>query len=308
MTASASGEKLARVGEVDLCYETFGSPDAPPMLLVMGLGAQMLLWDEPFCRQLADHGFWVIRYDNRDVGRSTILRHARVATIPQMLRRDPRGAAYSLDDMAADAVGLLDHLGIDAAHVVGVSMGGMIAQLLAINFPARVRSLVSIMSSTGNRRVGRTHPSLYPRFFRRPRFERSAYIEDFLTTYQTIGSRRYPPDPERKRTLGARCYDRGYHPAGSTRQLMAVLTAPDRTVALGRVGAPTTVIHGDADPLVGISGGRATAAAVPDARLVVIPGMGHDMPPVLWPKIIAAIVENAARAGERAGGLRFSRG
>jgi pimeloyl-ACP methyl ester carboxylesterase len=267
----------------------------------MGLGSQMLLWDEAFCEQLADHGFWVIRYDNRDVGRSSILRHARVPTIPQMLRRDPSAAAYSLDDMAADAVGLLDHLGIEAAHVVGVSMGGMLAQLVAINFPERVLSLVSMMSSTGNRRVGRTHPTLYPRFFRRPRFERSAYIEDFVNTYRTIGSRRYPPDPARKRALAARCFDRGYHPAGASRQLMAILTAPDRTAMLGRVRAPTTVIHGDADPLVGISGGRATAQAIPDARLVVIPGMGHDMPPVLWPPIIAAIVENAARAAERSG-------
>jgi pimeloyl-ACP methyl ester carboxylesterase len=291
-------EQFARIGEVELCYETFGSPDAPPMLLVMGLGSQMLLWDEAFCQQLADHGFWVIRFDNRDVGRSSILRHAPVPTIPQLLRRDPRAAAYSLEDMAGDAIGLLDHLGIEAAHVVGVSMGGMLAQLVAINFPERTLSLVSMMSSTGNRRVGRTHPSLYSRFFRRPRFERSAYIEDFLNTYRTIGSRRYPPDPQRKRALAARCFDRGYHPAGSSRQLMAIMTAPDRTAALRRVRAPTTVIHGDADPLVGISGGQATAGAIPDARLVVIPGMGHDMPPVLWPPIIAAIVENAARAGQ----------
>jgi pimeloyl-ACP methyl ester carboxylesterase len=293
-------EQFARVNGIELCYETFGSPDAPPMLLVMGLGAQMLLWDEEFCRELAGHGFWVIRFDNRDIGRSTILRHLPVPTVAQLIRRDPRAAHYSLDDMATDAVGLLDHLGIEAAHVVGVSMGGMIAQLIAINHPARVRSLVSIMSSTGNRRVGRTHPRLYPRLFRRPRFERSAYIEDFLTTYRVIGSRRYPPDPERKRALAARCYDRGYHPAGATRQLAAIIAAPDRTPLLAHITAPTTVIHGDADPLVGISGGRATARAIPDARLVVIPGMGHDMPPVLRPQIIQPIVENAARAGERA--------
>jgi pimeloyl-ACP methyl ester carboxylesterase len=175
-------------------------------------------------------------------------------------------------------------------------MGGMIAQLLAINHPDRVRSLVSIMSSTGNRRVGRTHPSLYHRFFRRPRFDRAAYIEDFLNTYVTIGSRRYPPDPDRKRAMAARCYDRGYHPAGAARQLGAILAAPDRTAALGRVRVPTTVIHGDGDRLVGVSGGRATAGAIPGARLVEIADMGHDMPPVLWPQIIDAIVENAARA------------
>jgi pimeloyl-ACP methyl ester carboxylesterase len=291
-------EQLAQVADLKLCYETFGVPEAPPMLLVMGLGAQMLLWDEEFCRRLADHGFWVIRYDNRDIGRSTILRHLPVPTIAQLLRRDPRAAAYSLDDMAGDAVGLLDHLDIDAAHVIGVSMGGMIAQLLAIHAPDRVLSLASIMSSTGNRRVGRTHPRLYPRLFRRPRFDRESYIADFLATYRAIGSRRYPPDPDRKRALAARCYDRGYHPAGAARQLAAIIAAPDRTAALARVRVPTTVIHGDADPLVGVSGGRATARVIPDARLVVIRGMGHDLPPVLWPQIIDAIVENAARAGE----------
>jgi pimeloyl-ACP methyl ester carboxylesterase len=292
----SSGEQFAQVGDVTLCYETFGAPDAPPMLLVMGLGAQMLLWDEAFCEQLAGHGFFVIRFDNRDIGRSTILRDAPVPTVAQLLRRDPRGAAYSLDEMAADAAGLLDHLGIAEAHVVGVSMGGMIAQLLAVNAPERVLSLVSIMSSTGNRRVGRTHPRLYPRLVRRPQFERAAYIEDFLTTYRLIGSRQYPPDPERKRALAARCFDRGHHPAGAARQLAAIVSAPDRTAALGEVRVPATVIHGDADPLVNVSGGRATARAIPDARLVVIPGMGHDMPPALWPQVIEAIVVNAARA------------
>jgi pimeloyl-ACP methyl ester carboxylesterase len=224
-----------------------------------------------------------------------------VPTVSQLIRRDPRAAGYTLDEMAADAAGLLDHLGLDAAHVVGASMGGMIAQLMAINHPRRVLSLVSIMSTTGNRRVGRTNPMLYPRLFRRPQFERSAYIEDFLATYRAIGSRRYPPDPDRRRALAARCYDRGYHPAGASRQLAAIVATADRTAALSRVTAPTTVIHGDADPLVGVSGGRATAQAIPGARLVVIPGMGHDMPPVLWPQIIDAIVENAARAGQREG-------
>ncbi len=289
-------EQFARVGRLKLCYETFGSPEAPPMLLVMGLGAQMILWDERFCEQLAAHGFWVIRFDNRDIGRSTILREAPVPSTTALVLRDKRAAAYSLDDMAADAVGLLDHLEVPAAHVVGVSMGGMIAQLIALNAPDRVLSLVSIMSTTGNRRVGGAHPRLWPRLLRRPQFERSAYIEDFLAGYQMIGSRRYPPDPDRKRAQGARCFDRGIHPAGSARQLAAIIAAPDRTERLRRLSVPTTVIHGDADPLVNISGGRATAQAIPDARLIVIEGMGHDMPPELWSQIIEAIVENAARA------------
>jgi pimeloyl-ACP methyl ester carboxylesterase len=292
------GEQFARVGNIDLCYETFGSDQDPALLLVMGLGAQMILWDEPFCEQLAARGFWVIRFDNRDVGRSTILRQLPPPSAVQLLLRDKRAAAYSLDDMAADAVGLLDHLSISAAHVVGISMGGMIAQLIALNAPARVLSLVSIMSTTGSRRVGNANPRLWPRLLRRPQYERAAYIDDFLAGYQQIGSRRHPPDPDRKRAQGARCFDRGIHPAGSARQLAAILAAPDRTDRLRQLSVPTTVIHGDSDPLVNVSGGRATARAIPDARLVEIPGMGHDMPPVLWPQIIDAIVENTARAGD----------
>jgi pimeloyl-ACP methyl ester carboxylesterase len=294
----SSGEQFARVGRIELCYETFGSEHDPALLLVMGLGTQMILWDERFCEQLAGHGFFVVRFDNRDIGRSTILREAPVPTRMQLFLRDKGAAAYSLDDMAADAVGLLDYLQISAAHVVGISMGGMIAQLIAVNAPDRVLSLVSIMSSTGNRRVGNANPRLWPRLLRRPQFEREAYIADFVTGYQMIGSRRYPPDPDRKREQASRCFDRGIHPAGAARQLAAILAAPDRTDRLGRLTVPTTVIHGDADPLVNVSGGRATARAVPGARLVVIPGMGHDMPPVLWPQIIEAIVENAARAGD----------
>jgi pimeloyl-ACP methyl ester carboxylesterase len=291
-----SSEQFARVGAIELCYETFGSEQDPALLLVMGLGAQMILWDEQFCEQLAAHGFFVIRFDNRDIGRSTILRHARPPSTMQLVLRDKRAAAYSLDDMAADAVGLLDHLEIATAHVVGISMGGMIAQLIALNAPERVLSLVSIMSTTGSRRVGNAHPRLWPRLLRRPQYERTAYIEDFLTGYQMIGSRRFPPDPDRKRAQGGRCFDRGIHPAGSARQLAAILAAPDRTERLGQLRVPTTVIHGADDPLVNVSGGRATARAIPDARLVVIEGMGHDMPPILWSQIIDAIVENTARA------------
>jgi pimeloyl-ACP methyl ester carboxylesterase len=293
----SSGEQFARVGQIELCYETFGSEQDPALLLVMGLGTQMILWDERFCEQLATHGFFVIRFDNRDIGRSTILRDAPVPRAIQLFVRDRSAAAYSLDEMAADAVGLLDHLGIAAAHVVGISMGGMIAQLIAINAPDRVLSLVSIMSSTGNRRVGNASPRLWPRLLRRPQYEREAYIADFVTGYQMIGSRRYPPDSERKRAQASRCFDRGIHPAGAARQLAAIVAAPDRTDRLRRLSVPTTVIHGDADPLVNVSGGRATAGAIPGARLVEIPGMGHDMPPVLWPQIIDAIIETTARAG-----------
>jgi pimeloyl-ACP methyl ester carboxylesterase len=290
---TSSGEQSARVGELDLCYETFGDASAPPMLLVMGLGGQMVLWDDRFCETLAERGFFVIRFDNRDVGRSTILRELGVPTRTQLFLRDRRGAKYSLEDMAGDAAGLMRQLDIGAAHVVGVSMGGMIAQLLAIQHPRRVRSLVSIMSSTGNRRVGQAHPRLWPRMVRRPRRDREGYISDFIETYQTIGSTRYPPSPERMRRRAERCFDRGLHPSGAARQLAAVITAYDRTPFLRELDVPTTVIHGSGDPLVRPSGGRATAEAIPGARLLMLDGMGHDMPPELWLQIIGAICDNA---------------
>jgi pimeloyl-ACP methyl ester carboxylesterase len=262
----------------------------------MGLGSQMLLWDEEFCELLAAQGFWAIRFDNRDVGRSTILRDAPVPKRWQLATRDSRGAAYSLDDMAADAAGLLDHLEIDAAHVVGVSMGGMIAHLLAINHPERVRSLVSIMSSTGGRRVGRPRPRMALRMLRPAARDRSGYIEDHVETYRQIGSPAFELDEEHKRRRAARCFDRGIHPAGSARQLAAIVAAPDRTRPLGGVRVPAAVIHGDADPLVDVSGGRATAEAIPGAELLILPGMGHDLPRQLWPRIIDAIVRTAATA------------
>ncbi len=298
LASTASGEQTAAVGDVKLCYETFGSSQAPALLLIMGLSAQMVLWDEEFCERLAAEGFWVIRFDNRDVGRSTILRDAGVPKQWQLLVRDPRAAAYSLDDMAADAAGLLDHLAVDAAHVVGVSMGGMIAQLMAIRYPDRVLSLVSIMSSTGNRRVGQPNPRVAVRMLRRVPRDRDGYIDSHLETYRLIGSKTIEFDEERKRRRAGRCFDRGIHPSGSARQMAAIVTAPDRTSALAGVRAPTTVIHGDGDPLINVSGGRATAKAIPGARLLIVPGMGHDLPPVLWPQVIHAIVDNAGPGGD----------
>lgn len=292
----SSGEQRARVGKIELCYETFGERRRPPLLLVMGLGGQMVMWEDEFCLELAGRGYWVIRFDNRDTGRSTILRDAPVPSRLQLLLRDQRGASYSLSDMAFDAAGLLDHLGLSAAHVVGVSMGGMISQRLAIDHPERVLSLVSIMSSTGNRRVGRIHPTMLPRFFNRTRVDHEGYVIDFVETFEAIGSRRYLPGAERLRGLAERCYERGVHPAGTSRQLAAVVTAADRTQGLRGVRVPATVIHGDADRLVMPSGGEATAEALPGARLVMIPGMAHDLPPVLWGQIVEEIVMCARRA------------
>jgi pimeloyl-ACP methyl ester carboxylesterase len=198
--------------------------------------------------------------------------------------------------MAGDGAGLIEQLRLGAVHVVGVSMGGMIAQLLAIHYPRRVRSLVSIMSTTGSRRVGQAHPRLWARMLRRPQRGRDAYLDEFIATYRAIGSPGYPSDPEVLRARAERCFERGIHPAGTARQLGALLTATDRTPMLAEVRVPTTVIHGSADQLVMPSGGRATAKAVPGARLMILPGMGHDLPRPLWPPIIDAIAENAAAA------------
>jgi pimeloyl-ACP methyl ester carboxylesterase len=293
---TASGEQFASVGDLKLCYETFGEEGAPPLLLVMGLASQMLLWDEEFCEQLAARGFRVIRFDNRDVGRSTVLRGARVPTRWQLLLRHASGAAYTLGTMADDAVGLLEQLGIAAAHVVGVSMGGMIAQLVAIRHPERVRSLVSIMSTTGNRRVGRPNRRVAVRMMRPAARTREAYIEDHIETYRVIGSRGFDFEEERKRARAGVLFDRGIHPAGSARQMAAIVTATDRTAQLHQITVPTTVIHGDSDPLVHVSGGRATAAAIPGSELVILPGMGHDLPRELWPQIIETIARTTARA------------
>lgn len=295
--STASGEQFAQLGQLKLCYETFGDPGAPALLLVMGLASQMLVWETDFCELVAARGFRVIRFDNRDVGHSTILREAPVPKRWQLALRDPKGAPYTLEQMADDAAGLLDFLEIPAAHVVGASMGGMIAQALAVRHPDRVLSLVSIMSTTGNRRVGRPRPRLALRMLRPAARDRDGYIRDHLQTYREIGSPEFGFDADRRRELAGLMFDRGIHPAGSARQMAAIVTAGDRTESLRGLRIPTTVIHGDADPLVNQSGGRATAAAIPDARLVIMPGMGHDLPRQLWPEIVDAIAENAARTG-----------
>ena len=292
-SGSGSGEQFAQVGPIKLCYETFGEQSGEPLLLVMGLASQMVMWDDAFCEQLVEHGFFVIRFDNRDVGRSTILRDAPIPKRWQLLVRDKRGASYSLDDMAADAIGLLDELGVESAHVAGASMGGMIAQLLALNHTQRVRSLVSIMSTTGNRRVGRPAPRLVPLLLRRRARDRDTYIAEFAVTFRAIGSRTYPPTDEWLTTMAGRCFGRGVHPAGAARQLAAIGVAPDRTPRLRTLGMPTTVIHGDEDRLVAPSGGRATAEAIPGARLAMLAGMGHDMPAQLEPQIVDLIARNA---------------
>jgi pimeloyl-ACP methyl ester carboxylesterase len=290
-------EQLCDVGRgVTLCYETFGEESDPTALLIMGLGTQMIAWHEDFCRRLAEHGLHVVRFDNRDIGRSTHLAGAP-PTLAQMLRRSRRAAHYTLADMAGDAAGLLRARELGAAHVIGASMGGMIAQTLAARHPGQVRSLTSIMSSTGSRRSGQPALRTYPIFLRRVPLGREAYIARMQRTFAAIGSRRLPRDEPDIRAMAAASYDRDHDQRGALRQLAAILASGDRTAELRRIAAPTLVIHGSADPLVSVSGGRATARAIPGAQLMIVKDMGHDLPRVLWPTLIDAIARHAVRAG-----------
>jgi len=291
-------ECTATIGEVEICYDTIGDPAGRPLLLIMGLGGPLIWWDEEFCRLLVDRGFYVIRYDNRDCGRSQRM-NGRANVVRAYLRAGAR-APYSLDDMADDAAGLLDHLGIQAAHVTGVSMGGMIAQTLAMRHPDRVLSLVSISSTTGGRRVGWTDPRLLRLLFGQSVGSRDEYVALAVRTFRRIGSPGYPFLEERLHSRAGDTFDRGLNPAGTLRHLAALLSARDRAPALRRLRVPALVIHGTADPLVHVSGGRATARAIPEAELVLIPGMGHDLPLELWPMFAEGIEHTADRAVDRA--------
>jgi pimeloyl-ACP methyl ester carboxylesterase len=290
-------EQIARVNGVDIAYETFGDPANPPLLMVMGLGAQMILWREELCELLAERGFFAIRFDNRDVGRSSKTPGRPPRVWPGLLGRRVR-AAYTLDELADDAVGLLDELGIGAAHVVGASMGGMIAQTIAIRHPDRVLSLTSIMSTTGDRKVGRARRRMLPLLLSRPRPGRARNVARAVRVFRAIGSPGFPFDEAGVREVAGRSYDRCFHPAGAAHQLAAILASGDRTQALGSIEAPTLVIHGTDDPLVNVSGARAAAGAIPDAELMLIDGMGHDLPRPVWPRIVDGIQANSERAGD----------
>lgn len=266
------------------------------MLLIMGLGAQMILWSEELCKMFVERGFFVIRFDNRDCGRSTKIEGSKAPSLTRLVAGDKGQAPYLLADMADDTVGLLDALGIKAAHLVGASLGGFVAQTVAIRHPDRVLSLASIMSSTGGSRVGYPHPSVLPALLSRPPKEKDAYVENFLKTRAAIGSPGLPADEARMRRLGERYFDRGSHPDGTLRQLAASIASGNRTADLEKLDVPTVVIHGERDPLIDVSGGKATAAAVPGAELLLIPQMGHDLPPVLYPRIVDAVVANTERS------------
>jgi pimeloyl-ACP methyl ester carboxylesterase len=294
---AVSEELFAPVGRgIELCYQSFGDPDAEPLLLVMGLGGPMTWWDPELCAAFARAGFYVIRYDNRDTGRSTVL-EGRVSrsTLVRAFAGTRVRAPYSMADLADDAFGLLDHLGLASAHVVGVSMGGMIAQTMAIARPERVRSLSSVMSTTGKRTVGWQHPALLPSLVGARKPGREAYVRTSTEFWKLIGSTDYPQSLEELGKRAGETFDRGISTSGVMRQMLAVLTQPNRGPRLRGVRVPTLVVHGLADRMVHVSGGRATAAAIPGSELLLIAGMGHDLPPALFETLVAAVRRNADR-------------
>ncbi len=288
--AAANGLKIA--------YETFGSPSDAPLLMVMGLGTQMIAWPDELCQQIADRGFYVIRFDNRDAGLSTHLDDLPTPTRADLLLR--RRPPYKVSDMARDALGLMDALGIGSAHVVGASMGGYIAQALAGLYPSRVRSLTLIMTSTGGRTVGHPSPQLAARLIKRREVRNREQAQDLAAeTFRLIGSKGFEFDETRIRDLAGRSYDRSTDRRGYFRQLWASVAQPNRTRFLRQIRVPTLVMHGMNDPLVNVSGGVALAKAIPHAQFIGFAGMGHDLPRALWQRFADEICAVAERAAER---------
>jgi pimeloyl-ACP methyl ester carboxylesterase len=286
---------------IQLEYETFGKASNPAILLIMGLGGQMILWPEEFCRELADGGFHVIRYDNRDVGLSTHIAHARRANLMQAgfmaMLGLPVRAPYTLKHMTDDAVGLMDALKLPGAHVVGASMGGMIAQTLAAHHGHRVKTLTSIMSTSGSRRLPGPSLKIRMRLISRPEHgDRESLIRHSMQTWRMIGSPRYPASEAELRRKVERSFDRAHYPAGLARQLLAIMASGSRTQILRHITAPTLVIHGEQDPLIPVAAAYELARRIPNAHMELIPGMGHDLPAELLPAISGMILAHTRRA------------
>jgi len=295
-----AGERFAKVGTLEICYETFGRPSDPPLLLIAGLGAQMILWEDEFCAALAARGLWVVRFDNRDIGKSAQIDWRPPtdagAAVAERKKGDRLPAPYLLKDMAADAVGLMDALGIARAHIVGASMGGMIAQEVAIHWPGRVRSLTSIMSTTGDPRLPPPTPEVMQVFTKPPPKTAEEYVEANVAAWLVFRGPGHPEDEKRDRARAERAAKRGFNPEGGQRQMLAVYASGSRKKTLPGVIAPTLVIHGADDPLLPVAAGEDTAASIPGAKLVILPRMGHALPLAVWPQVIDEIDELTARA------------
>jgi pimeloyl-ACP methyl ester carboxylesterase len=296
--------RIARTNGIDICYEIFGDAAAEPMLLIMGLGAQMIHWDDDFCRQLAARGFRVIRFDNRDIGKSSKMSGGKRLAPLELLKlrflKIPVKAPYLLRDMAQDVTGLMDVLGIKSAHLVGASMGGMIAQEIAISFPQRVRSLTSIMSTTGNPKDPPPTREAAAVLMAPPPTTKEEYFERYAQTWKILRVGSFPQDEALDRARAERTFERGLNPAGVGRQLRAILASGSRKQRLASVKAPTLVIHGTVDPLVRPEAGKDTAASIPGAKLLMIEGMGHALPIPIRPQIIDAIDKHAHGAAKKA--------
>jgi pimeloyl-ACP methyl ester carboxylesterase len=296
--------QFARTNGIDICYEIFGEDHAEPMFLIMGLGAQMIHWDDDFCRQLAACGYRVIRFDNRDIGKSSKMSGGKRLTLAELLKlrflRIPPAAPYKLRHMAEDTIGLMDHLHLRSAHIVGASMGGMIAQEIAITFPERVRSLTSIMSTTGNPRIPPPTREAAAVLMAPPPATKEEYFARFAQTWKVLRAGSFPEDEALDPARAARTWERGLNPPGVGRQLRAILASGSRKERLRQVKAPTLVIHGTVDPLVRPEGGKDTAASISGAKLLMIDGMGHALPIRMWPQILGAIDEHAKGAAAKA--------
>jgi pimeloyl-ACP methyl ester carboxylesterase len=296
-TVARTPAARARANGIELCYDTFGDPGAPPLVLVMGLAAQMIAWDDEFCAQLAERGYRVIRFDNRDIGLSTRFDAAGIpdvgAALAAALQGKPVAAPYRLDDMAQDVVGLLDALGIERTHLVGASMGGAIGQTLAIRHPERLRTLTSIMATTGAPNLPPPTPEAMAVLLKPTPTSLDAYLESYAQTWKVLRAGSFPLDEARDEARARQNHARGLNPAGVARQLVAILASGSRQEALAAVRVPTLVLHGDIDPLVPLACGVDTARSIPGANLVVIEGMGHALPISLWPRIIEAIARHA---------------
>ena len=294
---TASDAAFAPANGIRLCYQTFGDPSHPAMLLIMGLAVQMIVWDDDFCELLAARGYWVIRFDNRDIGLSTTFPQARTPSVAELVLAQVTGlrfrVPYTLRDMAADAVGLLDALHVTSAHVVGASMGGAIAQEMAIAYPGRVATLTSLMSSTGDPKLPRPQAKALRALAKRTPRDRAGFVQRYVETWAVLAGDGYPYDPDRMTRQGGVAYERGINPAGAARQMLAIIASGNRKKALRGLAVPTLVLHGTRDPLIPVEAGPDTARAIPGARLMLIDGMGHWMPREVWPRIVDAIAQRA---------------
>ena len=287
----------AEANGIQIEYETFGDPSSSPLLLIIGFASQLIFWDEKLCEQLAQKGHYVIRFDNRDVGISSKIEEAGIPNVMKIfeaiMRGEPVTPPYTIEDMADDAIGLLDALGIEKAHICGMSMGGMIGQTIAINYPQRTLSLISIYSRMGDSEDPQPKPEAFEVLTTPPPETRDENIEHALKVFKVLAGPGFSFDEKWHRKIAAQAYDRAYYPQGAARQLAAVLTQKNRKPALSSISIPTLVVHGADDPLVQVECGRNTAATIPDAELLIIEGMGHDLPhDGAWPQIIDAIVDH----------------